>query len=217
MAKKADDTVLDGLLNVIDNATRMVVTSAEPANFAGTRRRRARRRHPRRLGLHRRQRRHERPQGHGRRPEVGGRRRHLRHRHPRRARRRNDACSTSRPARRRRSPRPTRSTFPRSTSRSPTRRDPSPPAGCWRRGRAAVRDGRRLRTGRLLLAGCQQRRPSVRRRSDLAGRCASPSAVAPSTAATFSSQGPWTPTGPLASNYYASGTQIIESASYETR
>ena len=35
MAKKADDTVLDGLLNIIDNATRMVVTSAEPANFAG--------------------------------------------------------------------------------------------------------------------------------------------------------------------------------------
>ena len=35
MGKKADDTVLDGLLNVIDNATRMVVTSAEPANFAG--------------------------------------------------------------------------------------------------------------------------------------------------------------------------------------
>jgi hypothetical protein len=35
MAKKADDTVLDGMLNVIDNATRMVVTSAEPANFAG--------------------------------------------------------------------------------------------------------------------------------------------------------------------------------------
>lgn len=35
MAKKADDTVLDGLLNIIDNATRQVVTSAEPANFAG--------------------------------------------------------------------------------------------------------------------------------------------------------------------------------------
>jgi hypothetical protein len=35
MAKKADDSVLDGLLNIIDNATRMVVTSAEPANFAG--------------------------------------------------------------------------------------------------------------------------------------------------------------------------------------
>lgn len=35
MAKKADDTVLDGLLNIIDNSTRMVVTSAEPANFAG--------------------------------------------------------------------------------------------------------------------------------------------------------------------------------------
>jgi len=35
VAKKADDTVLDGLLNIIDNATRMVVTSAEPANFAG--------------------------------------------------------------------------------------------------------------------------------------------------------------------------------------
>ena len=35
MGKKADDTVLDGLLNIIDNATRMVVTSAEPANFAG--------------------------------------------------------------------------------------------------------------------------------------------------------------------------------------
>jgi hypothetical protein len=35
MAKKVDDTVLDGALNIIDNATRMVVTSAEPANFAG--------------------------------------------------------------------------------------------------------------------------------------------------------------------------------------
>lgn len=35
MAKKCDDTVLDGMLNIIDNATRMVVTSAEPANFAG--------------------------------------------------------------------------------------------------------------------------------------------------------------------------------------
>ncbi len=35
MARLADDTVLDGLLNIIDNATRMVVTSAQPANFAG--------------------------------------------------------------------------------------------------------------------------------------------------------------------------------------
>ena len=35
MAKFADNTVLDGLLNVIDNATRLVVTSAQPANFAG--------------------------------------------------------------------------------------------------------------------------------------------------------------------------------------
>jgi hypothetical protein len=35
MAKAADDTVLDGTLNVIDNASRMVATSAQPANFAG--------------------------------------------------------------------------------------------------------------------------------------------------------------------------------------
>ena len=35
MAKAADDTVLDGLLNIIDNATRMVVCSGQPANFAG--------------------------------------------------------------------------------------------------------------------------------------------------------------------------------------
>jgi len=35
MAKKVDDTVLDAALGVIDNSTRMVVTSAEPANFAG--------------------------------------------------------------------------------------------------------------------------------------------------------------------------------------
>lgn len=35
MAKSVHDTVLDGALNIIDNATRMVVCSAEPANFAG--------------------------------------------------------------------------------------------------------------------------------------------------------------------------------------
>jgi hypothetical protein len=35
MAKFADNTVLDGLLNIVNNATRMVVTSAQPANFAG--------------------------------------------------------------------------------------------------------------------------------------------------------------------------------------
>lgn len=35
MAKQVHDTVLDGALNIIDNATRMVVCSAEPANFAG--------------------------------------------------------------------------------------------------------------------------------------------------------------------------------------
>ncbi len=35
MAKAADDTVLDGTLNIIDNANRQVVTSAQPANFAG--------------------------------------------------------------------------------------------------------------------------------------------------------------------------------------
>lgn len=33
--KSADDTVLDGLLNVIDNSTRMVACSGHPANFAG--------------------------------------------------------------------------------------------------------------------------------------------------------------------------------------
>jgi hypothetical protein len=35
MAKAVDDTVLDGALNVIDNATRMVACSGQPANFAG--------------------------------------------------------------------------------------------------------------------------------------------------------------------------------------
>jgi hypothetical protein len=35
MGKAVDNTVLDGALNVIDNATRMVACSAEPANFAG--------------------------------------------------------------------------------------------------------------------------------------------------------------------------------------
>ncbi len=35
MAKSLDDTVLDGALNIIDNATRMVVCSGAPANFAG--------------------------------------------------------------------------------------------------------------------------------------------------------------------------------------
>lgn len=35
MAKAVDDTVLDGALNIIDNATRQVVCSGQPANFAG--------------------------------------------------------------------------------------------------------------------------------------------------------------------------------------
>ena len=35
MGKKADTSVLDGLLDVVATATRMTVTSAEPANFAG--------------------------------------------------------------------------------------------------------------------------------------------------------------------------------------
>jgi hypothetical protein len=35
MGKAVDNTVLDGALNIIDNATRMVACSAEPANFAG--------------------------------------------------------------------------------------------------------------------------------------------------------------------------------------
>lgn len=35
MAKKYDDTVLDGALAVADNATTVHVTSAEPANHAG--------------------------------------------------------------------------------------------------------------------------------------------------------------------------------------
>lgn len=35
MAKFASDTVMDAALGVVDNATRMVVTSAQPANFAG--------------------------------------------------------------------------------------------------------------------------------------------------------------------------------------
>lgn len=34
MAKKVDNSVLDAALQVIDNATRMVACSAEPANFA---------------------------------------------------------------------------------------------------------------------------------------------------------------------------------------
>lgn len=35
MAKFADDSIMDAALGVIDNSTRMVVTSAQPANFAG--------------------------------------------------------------------------------------------------------------------------------------------------------------------------------------
>jgi hypothetical protein len=35
MAKKYDDTVLDGALAIADNATTVHVTSAEPANHAG--------------------------------------------------------------------------------------------------------------------------------------------------------------------------------------
>lgn len=35
MAKFASDTVMDAALGVVDNATRLVVTSAQPANFAG--------------------------------------------------------------------------------------------------------------------------------------------------------------------------------------
>lgn len=35
MAKFADDTVMDAALGIYDNATRLVVTSAQPANFAG--------------------------------------------------------------------------------------------------------------------------------------------------------------------------------------
>ena len=35
MAKAVDDTVLDGALNIIDNTTRMVACSGQPANFAG--------------------------------------------------------------------------------------------------------------------------------------------------------------------------------------
>lgn len=35
MAKMVDNSVLDGALGVIDNATRMVLCSAQPANFAG--------------------------------------------------------------------------------------------------------------------------------------------------------------------------------------
>lgn len=35
MAKFVDDSVLDAALGIIDNGTRIVVTSAQPANFAG--------------------------------------------------------------------------------------------------------------------------------------------------------------------------------------
>lgn len=35
MAKAVDDTVLDGAFNIVDNATRQVVCSGQPANFAG--------------------------------------------------------------------------------------------------------------------------------------------------------------------------------------
>ncbi len=35
MAKAVDDTVLDGAWNIFDNATRQVVCSGQPANFAG--------------------------------------------------------------------------------------------------------------------------------------------------------------------------------------
>jgi hypothetical protein len=35
MAKACDNTVLDGMLNVIKTATRQVVCSGQPANFAG--------------------------------------------------------------------------------------------------------------------------------------------------------------------------------------
>lgn len=35
MAKFASDTVMDAALGIVDNATRLVVTSAQPANFAG--------------------------------------------------------------------------------------------------------------------------------------------------------------------------------------
>lgn len=35
MAKFASDTVMDAALGIIDNSTRMVVTSGQPANFAG--------------------------------------------------------------------------------------------------------------------------------------------------------------------------------------
>lgn len=35
MAKKVDNSVLDGAFAIVDNAIRMAVCSAEPANFAG--------------------------------------------------------------------------------------------------------------------------------------------------------------------------------------
>jgi hypothetical protein len=35
MAKKVDDAVLDGAFNVLNDAIRMAVCSAEPANYAG--------------------------------------------------------------------------------------------------------------------------------------------------------------------------------------
>lgn len=35
MAKWVDDTVLDGAFGVLDNATRMVACSGQPANYAG--------------------------------------------------------------------------------------------------------------------------------------------------------------------------------------
>lgn len=35
MAKKVDNTVIDGAFAIVDNAIRMAVCSAEPANYAG--------------------------------------------------------------------------------------------------------------------------------------------------------------------------------------